>query len=385
MVSKLPQPLSVLVTGGLGFLGARLVRELLLLRAPDGNGHLVRLVRAMDLDVHCARKALSDLNEDEWCRVDLCQGDVRDPTSVHEACRGMDAVIHCAALIDVWGQESDEKIYSVNVEGTRLLLKYSILEGARVFVFTSSVEVTGPNSRGDPIYDGDEETQYEPDLKFPYSRSKAEAEKLVLAANGCPLSPRPGFQQHELTALVLRPMYIYGEDSRFLLYHMKKAVANKNVIIRSSLPTAIVNPIYVGNAAYAHALVTVRALQAGQRAPAEVGGKFYYVSDDTPPSSYTDINYLLLASLGFGVASHLPLPYALLYLYAAWLELCALLLRPFFRYVPPLNRQLLVMLNTHFTFRYKRVQDAFGYKPRFSWEESRTRTTAWLDKQLMSM
>uniref|UniRef100_A0A8C4QQS9 Hydroxy-delta-5-steroid dehydrogenase, 3 beta- and steroid delta-isomerase 1 n=1 Tax=Eptatretus burgeri TaxID=7764 RepID=A0A8C4QQS9_EPTBU len=362
MFSELLQPLSVLVTGGLGFLGARIVRELLLLRPSDGKGHVVRLVR--------------------WCRVDLCQGDVRDPASVHDACRGMDAVIHCAALIDVWGQESDEKIYSINVEGSILNLSKAV--GARVFVFTSSVEVTGPNSRGDPIYDGDEETQYDPDLKFPYSRSKAEAEKLVLAANGCPLSPRPGFRQHELAALVLRPMYIYGEDSRFLLYHMKKAVANKNMIIRSSLPSANVNPIYVGNAAYAHTLVTVRTLQAGQRAPAELGGRFYYVSDDTPPSSYTDINYLLLAPLGFGVTSHLPLPYWLLYLYAAWLELCALVLRPFFRYVPPLNRQLLVMLNTHFTFRYKRVHEAFGYKPRFSWEEARARTTAWLDKQLMS-
>ena len=47
-------------------------------------------------------------------------------------------------------------------------------------VYTSSIEVAGPNPNGDPVIGGDEDTAYACSLKFPYSRTKKEAEELTL-------------------------------------------------------------------------------------------------------------------------------------------------------------------------------------------------------------
>src|SRR5262245_54008426 len=74
-----------LVTGGTGFLGSGLVRGLL----REGG-----IVRSLDDDSRGARGRLEDVAS----KVELVQGDVRDPSAVSRAVKGVDCVCHLAYL-----------------------------------------------------------------------------------------------------------------------------------------------------------------------------------------------------------------------------------------------------------------------------------------------
>jgi len=243
------------------------------------------------------------------------------------------------------------------------------------FVYTSSIEVMGPNPRGEPIVDGTEDMAYESALKFAYSKTKMEGERRTLQAHGEVLQ-----NGGRLATCALRPMYIYGEGCRFLLGHMADAIRNKDVLYRMSRPEARVNPVYVGNVASGH-LQAGRALKDPQKRSA-AGGKFYFISDDTPHVSYSDFNHAVMSPLGFDIQRDLMFPlwvmYAVCFIMAA---LCAAV-RPLVRVVPPLTGQLVTMLNTPFSFSYQRARRDLGYAPRYTWEEARRRTTGWLAAEL---
>jgi nucleoside-diphosphate-sugar epimerase len=69
---------------------------------------------------------------------------------------GADAVIHLASTVD-WGTHSREEVFSVNVEGTELLINTAIQEDVKAFIFTSSLDAI---CTGKPIVDGDESLSY---------------------------------------------------------------------------------------------------------------------------------------------------------------------------------------------------------------------------------
>ncbi|KAJ8253432.1 hypothetical protein GJAV_G00212900 [Gymnothorax javanicus] len=171
-------------------------------------------------------------------------------------------------------------------------------------------------------------------------------------------------------------MYIYGEGCQFLLFHMGNGIRNGNILLRTSRQTAIANPVYVGNAAHAH-LQAAKALKDPEKREV-VGGNFYFISDDTPPVSYSDFNHAVMSSLGFGIQDKPKLPYPVLYFVSFLLELLQWLLRPFLQYTPTLNRNIYIMATTPFTFSYQKAKKDIGYTPKYSWKESRKRTTEWL-------
>uniref|UniRef100_A0A3Q3K2P8 3-beta hydroxysteroid dehydrogenase/isomerase domain-containing protein n=1 Tax=Monopterus albus TaxID=43700 RepID=A0A3Q3K2P8_MONAL len=221
---------------------------------------------------------------------------------------------------------------------TQLLLEACIQENVASFIYTSSIEVMGPNSRGEPIFYGSEDTVYDCTLKFSYSKTKKEAEQRTLQANSEVLQ-----NGGQLATCALRPMYIYGEDSHFLLGHMRDGIRNKNVLYRISRAEARVNPVYVGNVAVAH-LQAARCLKDPQKRNV-IGGKLYFISDDTPPISYSDLNHVLMSPLGFSIQEKLPLPFCLLYVACFFLDILCTMLRPFIR---------IALCPRVFSFQYKK-------------------------------
>ncbi|XP_070694044.1 hydroxy-delta-5-steroid dehydrogenase, 3 beta- and steroid delta-isomerase 1 [Pempheris klunzingeri] len=355
------------VTGAGGFLGRRLVKLLL----EEEKMAEIRL-----LDKHVEPQLLQTLED---CRGDtklsVFEGDIRDGDFLRKTCRGASIVFHIASIIDVIEAVEYREIYGVNVKGTQLLLEACVQENVVSFIYTSTIEVMGPNPQGEPIVNGTEDTVYHCALKFSYSKTKREAEERTLQAHGEMLQ-----NGGRLATCALRPMYIYGEGCRFLLGHMGDGIGNRDVLFRMSRPEALVNPVYVGNVAVAH-LQAARSLK-DPRKRNTVGGKFYFVSDDTPPVSYSDFNHAVMAPLGFNIQEKLVLPLSLLYVICFFLEMVCMMLRPLKRIVPPMNQQLLTMLNTPFSFSYQKAKTDLGYAPRYTWEEARRRTTEWLASQL---
>ncbi|XP_060944908.1 hydroxy-delta-5-steroid dehydrogenase, 3 beta- and steroid delta-isomerase 1 isoform X2 [Limanda limanda] len=355
------------VTGACGFLGRRLVKLLL----EEETMAEIRM-----LDKHVQPGVLQTLED---CRgstqLSVFEGDIRDSDFVRKACRGASVIFHTASIIDVNESVEYSELYGVNVKGTQVLLEACVQENVVSLIYTSSIEVMGPNPKGEPIINGSEDTVYDCTLRFSYSKTKKEAEQRTLLAHGEVLQ-----NGGRLATCALRPMYIFGEGCRFLLGHMDDGIRNQDVLLRMSLPEARVNPVYVGNVAAAH-LQAARGLKDPQKRNV-IGGKFFFISDDTPPVSYSDFNHVLMAPLGFNIQEKLRLPLHLLYALCFILEILCTMIRPLIRVALPLNRQLLTMLNTPFTFSYQRAKDDLGYDPKYSWEEARKRTIEWLASEL---
>ncbi|NXP46846.1 3BHS isomerase, partial [Heliornis fulica] len=355
---------SCLVTGAGGFLGQRIVH--LLLEEEEALAE-IRL-----LDKAFSNEALERFEKSRGqTEVTILQGDIRDERFLQSACQGVSLVIHTASIIDTLGLTEKQLLWDVNVTGTQLLLEACVQCDVQHFIYTSTIEVTGPNCKGDPVFSGDEDTPYESTSKFPYAESKRLAENSVLKANGRVLKGGG-----TLVTCALRSMYIFGEGCPFLQGHLDKCLLNKDVYLRFSRKEALVNPVYVGNIAWAH-VQAAKALQLPEKAK-HIGGQFYYISDDTPHVSYADLNHELTKNLGFGIEPQLPMPVTVLYYYSLLLEIMSFLLRPFVRYIPSTNRHLVTLLNTPFTFSYRKAQKDFGYRPRYSWEEARQSTGQWM-------
>src|SRR3954447_21635491 len=103
-----------LITGGAGFIGARVARELL------ADGWDVRALDNLTRQVHETGRRPGYLEDD----VELVVGDVRDPRAVSRALTGVDAVVHLAARVGV-GQSMYEmaEYCDVNTRGTGVLLE----------------------------------------------------------------------------------------------------------------------------------------------------------------------------------------------------------------------------------------------------------------------
>jgi len=160
---------NVLVTGGAGFIGAHLTRFLI------GEGYGVTVLDNFD-DAYDPAWKLQNLED---LQVTLVTGDVRDRATVEEAMRGVDAVVHLAALAGVRESlESPAEYASVNVGGTVNLLEAVRQRPGMPFVFASSSSVYGNRLDG-PFVETDP-------LDFPaspYAASKRAAELMCHSAH----------------------------------------------------------------------------------------------------------------------------------------------------------------------------------------------------------
>ncbi|HTY49022.1 MAG TPA: NAD(P)-dependent oxidoreductase [Steroidobacteraceae bacterium] len=163
-----------LITGGAGFLGINLCRYLL------QRGHAVRSID------------IAPFNYPERSRVEVIDGDVRDPAAVARAVEGADTIVHCAAALPL---AAPGEIMSTAVSGTQTLLKAAATGHLGRFVFISSTAVYGiPDHH--PVQEDDRL-----DGVGPYGRSKILAEALCLQARAS-----------GLPTTILRPKSFVGPE-----------------------------------------------------------------------------------------------------------------------------------------------------------------------------
>jgi UDP-glucose 4-epimerase len=173
-------PPRVLVTGGSGFIGRRVVRALL----DDGA----------DVTVADKRAFPGDVAEDGEIRMVL--GDLCEPSVVAEAVRpGTDVIIHLAAVTRVLlSVEDPVTTHQINVDVTASLLEQARQQGVGTFLFASTNAVSG-NVGSATIH---EKIPLRP--LTPYGATKAAAEMLIGAYAAC----------YGMTGCSLRFTNVYG-------------------------------------------------------------------------------------------------------------------------------------------------------------------------------
>jgi nucleoside-diphosphate-sugar epimerase len=150
--------LKILITGGTGFVGSHVCRQLM------AAGHPVRLlVRSADK----AQRYYSELGEG---MPELVVGDITDIASVSAALAGCDGVVHAAAGTPMQ-QSSIEQMFAVNVEGVKNVVESALDLGIQRIVCVSSI--TAIFNRNPARVTGDAPLAKS---KLPYGKSKAQAE-----------------------------------------------------------------------------------------------------------------------------------------------------------------------------------------------------------------
>jgi dihydroflavonol-4-reductase len=188
----------VLVTGATGFIGSHVAR----LVAERGD-EVVLGVEEGSPDA-----AISGLD----LRRVKCE--VRDRRSARRALRGVERVFHCAGVTSVRPEDA-ERVFEINVGGTKILMEECLRAEVERVVYTSSAAVVGPAGQGETA----DETQLftAGRLGIPYVNSvhEAEVEATRVAAHGLPLvCVNPGMcfgaGDHLLTSTRLVRSFLLG-------------------------------------------------------------------------------------------------------------------------------------------------------------------------------
>jgi len=173
----------VLVTGGTGFIGAYIIKELV-----EKSYHVRAIRRSNKLPFFIP---LDILNKVEWVN-----GDVLDVISLNEAMQGVDAVIHSAALVS-FDRRERKQMYNTNVDGTANVVNLSLENGIKKLVHISSISALGRTATGEKV---DEEKKWmNSKLNSHYGISKNKAEMEVWRGMG-----------EGLDAVIINPSTVLG-------------------------------------------------------------------------------------------------------------------------------------------------------------------------------
>lgn len=338
----------ILITGGSGFLGRALLREL--------------LKKGKDAVLDIKEIRIFDKETPHWTKdkkVTYIPGDIRSYDDVFKACQGVDLIFNSAAVID-WGQRPKQVLHDINVKGTKNVLRAAIETGIEYLVHTSTMDVIYD---GKELLDATEEVPYPEKHCMAYAETKAEAEQIVLNTNGTPLK---GKKNTVLRTSAIRPCGMFGEADPYHVSNFIRLAEKGRLAYRVGDGSAIFQHAYVGNVAHGHILAAKSLMETKSKA----AGNAYFITD-FKPKNFFDYLTPIIQGLGYEMPQekkNIPLPvmYTLAYIVEAATWLC----RPFYRMAPAMTRTSVNMVCKSLTFSGEKAVRDLGYKPIYTEEEA---------------
>ena len=235
-----------LVTGGAGYLGR----------------HLVDALLARGCVVHVLDTAPAPPPRDgvRWFR-----GDVRNHADVSRALEGVDTVFHTAAVIEALTHARPsvvQSVESVNVGGTRNVIRAAQEHGARRLVHTSSIVASFCMDAA-----GQDESAPYSTARDLYTVTKIKAERAVLAASG----------RNGLLTCAIRPGGIYGPGERFTYGRLVRALKKGAPVVVFGDGRAKLDYVYIDSLVEGEIRAAERLVDGSP-----VCGQAYFLSDETP-------------------------------------------------------------------------------------------------------
>jgi len=174
----------VLVTGGTGFLGSYVIKELV----------------KKDYSVRAIRRNTSKLPfyipSEIFQKVEWVEGDILDTVSLEEFMKGVDAVIHSAAIIS-FHKNNRQQMYHVNVQGTANVVNAALEKNVSRFVHISSVAALGRSKISSQVNEEKKWQKNKTNTNYAISKYRAEMEVWRAIGEG-------------LNAVIINPSTVLG-------------------------------------------------------------------------------------------------------------------------------------------------------------------------------
>jgi len=311
--------MKILVTGGSGFVGARLITKLL----AHGN------------KVFALARSKSSREKVRALGATPVMGDLEDGENL--SLPEIDAVVHAAAYFRFAGPR--DPYFRANVEGTRALLTTAQKVGAKNFIYISAGGIV-MDDKGSPIRNVDESAATFPNSFSAYIASKAQGESLVLAAN------KAGFR-----TVALRPPAIWGPGDPFSLQIPYAVKSGKFAFIdRGDYPFAT---CHVDN--------VIEAVQCALEHGA--GGRAYFIKD-RETMTFREFIAMVATSKGVSIDKLKSVPYWLAFTFGRLMEIGAAITRS--KDDPSLSRSMVRMIGREFTINDTAAQTELQYRGKVS-------------------
>jgi nucleoside-diphosphate-sugar epimerase len=327
----------ILVTGGGGFIGLALVRELC------GQGKEVRVL---------GRRRYPAV---EAAGAESLQGDIQNLKDVREAAKGCDTVFHVAAKAGIWG--TFQEYYGINVLGTLNVLAVCKKLGIEKLVYTSTPSVVFD---GHDIEGGDESLPYSAKPLCAYAVTKILAEQHVLQHNS-----------DKLRTAAIRPHLVWGPRDTNLIPRLMTRGRDQSLRIVGNGKNQV-DIAYIDNVVHAHLLAAENL--AG---PGSAAGHAFFIGQQEPVLLWPWINDLfsrmdvppVTAQVGLGTAKTI-----------GWLleKGHGVLGR---RQEPKMTRFLAEQLALSHWFSKKKAETLLGYEEKVSTEVGMERLVDWLGQE----
>ena len=320
----------ILITGGNGFVGR----------------HLIEALQARDQAVRVLALPGEDTRGLEQLEVVVYRGDVRDPETLREPMAGVDAVVHLAAMMDVW--RSLDEYRAVNVVGTEHVCRAALAAGVDRIVHMSSSSVYGMGLGG--IVDEGFPLAPFPD---PYPITKAAGDAAVQRM----------IAEEQLPAVIVRPDQIFGPGDHLHFGRMANGLREGRSIIvgrgRNALPLVYVTDV-------------VQALLLALEHDRAVGNAYNITTE--PPLTQQQVLEAMASELGVR-APRIHVPYHLLYAAGYLAERLAALTGSHAR--PPITRLGVAFFGTDNRYAINKARRELGYEPQVDIREGLRLTADW--------
>jgi farnesol dehydrogenase len=227
------QSTSVFVTGATGFIGTKLVNELV------RKGHTI----------HALTRSTSNTSGLSHERIKLVTGDIMDRTSLERAMQGCTQVYHLAAYAKNWAPDK-QVFYDQNINGMINVFEAAKACNIRRVVFTSTIVTLGPTPPG--VVGNEEMPRITNRYYTEYEESKALAENKAreYASQGFPV-------------VIVNPTRVYGPGK---LTEGNSVTLMIDMYDRGKVPVLLNRGINVGNYAFVDDLVQghILAMERGR-------------------------------------------------------------------------------------------------------------------------
>jgi len=322
---------TLLVTGGTGFIGGRLVRRLL------ADGHRVR---ALCLPNDPGAPPLAEMG------AQVVAGDVTDHASVASAVAGVSRIFHCAGVVTDWAPRASFE--RVQVDGMVNMLRAAVDQRVERFCWISTNDVFGPRE-GRVITERDDLRRW----SEPYPDTKIASERLAWRA----------YARWRLPVTTVYPCWVHGPGDRTFVPVLADAIVRRQVVFwrRDSL----VWPAYVDN--------VVDLLVRVGWADAAVGQG--YLVHDGVCVTFQEFARRIAEHLGVSPPRH-HVPYGVAYAAAAVMELGWNLFG--IRSRPLLTTYTVTNLGSRLHFSIDKARDELGWTPPVEFDQAFAETMHWL-------